>query len=167
MESFSAAQRLMYYEFHEGRQPWILREFDRISMAHGVEVRTPFLDWRLVVYGFSLPTEIKIKHGFAKYVLRQAMAGVVPDDIRLRKKKVAFPSVIFDQVRGPLGPQVREVVNGPLIDRCSGIDGDEARRAAREDLDQGKALLPWLLANAAILEDRFRRRAAEVRANLP
>lgn len=166
MKTFPAIQRRMYYEFHEGRQPYILRQFDRASMAHGVEVRSPFLDWRLVVYSFSLPMEIKIKNGFAKYVLRQAMDGVVPDDIRLRKKKVGFPTVILDLVKGPLKPLVEETLNGPLIERCAGIDGDAARAVARQHLARGETLFPWLLANAAMLHDRFRERAAAVRAKL-
>ena len=135
-------------------------------MAHGVEVRSPFLDWRLVVYAFSLPMEVKIKNGFAKYVLRQAMDGVVPDDIRLRKTKRGFPMVIFDLVRGPLKPLVEETLNGPLIERCEGIDGDAARAVARRHLARRQVSVPWYLANAAILHDRFRQRAAAVRAKL-
>jgi asparagine synthetase B (glutamine-hydrolysing) len=40
-----------------------LRDFDRLSMGHGVEVRTPFLDWRLVCYCFSLPSKSKMGGG--------------------------------------------------------------------------------------------------------
>jgi hypothetical protein len=94
------------------------------------------------------------------------MDGVVPDDIRLRKKKVGFPTVIYDLVKGPLKPVVEEILNGPLIERCSGIDADAARAVARQHFARGEPRVPWLLANAAMLEDRFRERAAAVRAKL-
>lgn len=163
MRTFSVTQRLMYYEFHEGRQPWILREFDRASMAHGIEVRSPFLDWRLVTYSFSLPTDIKIKNGYAKYILRRAMAGIVPDDIRRRKIKVGFPFVILGLTRGGLRPAVEEALNSEALHACAGIDGDAAKEAGLSDIS-GTARTAWLLANAAMLRDEFKSRRADAKA---
>ncbi len=164
MASGTNFQRRMYYEFHEGRQPWILREFDRASMAHGIEVRSPFLDWRLAVYAFSLPAEIKFKNGYAKYVLRQAMAGVLHDDIRLRRKKVGFPLVVFKLAAGTLRPLLTEVLESSLLDKATGIDAEAARAVARDAMDRDHMRVPWLLVHSALLEDSFRRKAAEVRA---
>ncbi len=81
---------ILYHEFHFNSLPIILRNFDRISMANGIEVRAPFMDWRLVCYCFSLPGNYKFSNGYTKSILRSAMEGVLPNEIRLRKSKVGF-----------------------------------------------------------------------------
>ena len=80
----------LYLSFHYADLPTNLRDFDRLSMAHGVEVRAPFLDWRLVTYSFSLPSASKMGHGFTKRILRDSMRGVLPESIRVRKSKGGF-----------------------------------------------------------------------------
>jgi asparagine synthase (glutamine-hydrolysing) len=59
-------------------------------MAHGVECRAPFMDYRLVVYLFSLPSEIKLGNMFNKRILRDAMTGLLPETVRLRSDKKGF-----------------------------------------------------------------------------
>jgi asparagine synthase (glutamine-hydrolysing) len=56
-------QATLYSWFHRGMLPTLLRNFDRAAMAHGVETRMPFMDWRLVTYGFALPETSKIGAG--------------------------------------------------------------------------------------------------------
>lgn len=70
--------------------PALLRFEDRNSMAHSVEARVPFLDHRLVEHAFRLPGEDKIRGAMTKYVLREALAGVVPETIRTRTDKIGF-----------------------------------------------------------------------------
>jgi len=82
--------RHIYFEIHEGRLPWILHEFDRVSMANGVESRASFLDWRLITYAFALPVESRIRDGSAKDIFREALAGILPDAVRTRRKKLGF-----------------------------------------------------------------------------
>jgi asparagine synthase (glutamine-hydrolysing) len=62
---------------------------DRNSMAHSLEVRHPFLDHRLVSFTINLPVELKIRHGWTKWVLRQAMSEL-PAAIRWRRDKQGF-----------------------------------------------------------------------------
>ena len=66
--------RRLYRMFHGTVLPTILRNFDRLSMAHGIEVRMPFMDWRLVTYTMALPDASKSSNGYTKMVARQAMA---------------------------------------------------------------------------------------------
>lgn len=70
--------------------PSLLRYEDKNSMAFSVEARLPFLDHRLVEYIFSIPYDYLIKDGWTKNVLRQSMRNKIPEDIRLRKGKLAF-----------------------------------------------------------------------------
>ena len=83
----------LYVDFHFMQLPTNLRDFDRLSMAHGVEVRSPFMDWRLVCYLFSLPSSTKIGSGFTKRILRDSLKGILPEPIRTRTPKLGFPNL--------------------------------------------------------------------------
>lgn len=65
----------------------VLNFVDKLSMAHSVEVRPPFLDHRLVEFAFRLPGRFKIKEGVTKFILKQAMKGTLPEDIINRPKE--------------------------------------------------------------------------------
>jgi asparagine synthase (glutamine-hydrolysing) len=68
----------------------LLRHADRNSMAHGREIRLPFLDHELVSFIFSLPAGFKIRKGWTKWLLRQTMSEKLPSEIVWRKNKVGF-----------------------------------------------------------------------------
>lgn len=63
---------------------------DRDSMAHGIEARVPFLDYRLVEFALGLPADYKIADAITKRVLRTGMSGTIPDEIRDRVDKIGF-----------------------------------------------------------------------------
>lgn len=63
---------------------------DRDSMAHSIEARVPFLDYRLVEFVLGLPDEYKIAKGMTKRVLREAMHGTLPERVRNRVDKLGF-----------------------------------------------------------------------------
>ena len=84
--------RSLYTDFHFTQLPSVLRNFDRLSMAHGVEVRSPFMDWRLVCFLFSLPSTSKVGGGFTKRILRDGMKGILPEPVRTRTQKLGFIS---------------------------------------------------------------------------
>lgn len=85
--------KTLYTDFHFTHLPMVLRNFDRLSMAHGVEVRAPLMDWRLVCFSFALPSDRKIGGGYTKRILRDAMKGILPEAIRTRTKKLGFPNL--------------------------------------------------------------------------
>ncbi len=68
----------------------LLRYADRNSMAHGREVRLPFLSHELVEFIFSLPSNYKIRNGWTKWLLRETMKNKLPESITWRKEKVGF-----------------------------------------------------------------------------
>lgn len=68
----------------------LLRYADRNSMAHGVEVRLPFLNHHLVEFLFSLPAHFKIHQGWTKWLLRKSLEYTLPQNIVWRKAKVGF-----------------------------------------------------------------------------
>ena len=68
----------------------LLRYADRNSMAHGREVRLPFLSHELVQFVFSLPSHFKIKDGWTKWILRKCMSEALPQSIVWRKDKIGY-----------------------------------------------------------------------------
>jgi len=71
----------------------ILVKVDRASMHHGLEVRCPYLDVDLVSYAASIPASLKLKGFNTKYILKQALQGVLPGSV-LNKKKKGFNAPI-------------------------------------------------------------------------
>ena len=79
----------------------ILMKVDRMSMAHSIEVRPPFLDHRIVEFAASLPSEFKIRGSRQKVILKDLMKGKLPPAI-LQRKKVGFDIPAHQWLRGPL-----------------------------------------------------------------
>jgi len=77
-------ERMLYNEFFQRTLPSLLKIFDYAGMVNSVEIRMPFMDYRLVEFVYSLPLNQKIGGGFTKYVLREAMKGKLPEDVRAR-----------------------------------------------------------------------------------
>jgi len=90
----------------------LLNHSDRMSMAHGMELRVPFLDPVLVPYCFILPQRLKVHQGTTKYLLkRYAVKAGVPSGVAFRRKK-GFPVPWNTWLRGPLREPVREILEG-------------------------------------------------------
>lgn len=74
----------------ESNLPMLLHWEDRNSMAHSVESRTPFVDYRLIEFVSSLPSDFKMSKGITKRVMRESMKGILPDLINGRMDKMGF-----------------------------------------------------------------------------
>lgn len=70
----------------------LLNYGDRLSMAHSVESRMPFLDYRLIEFVFQLPSCYKLHDGWTKYIARLAFKDKLPKEICWRKDKMGWPS---------------------------------------------------------------------------
>jgi asparagine synthase (glutamine-hydrolysing) len=83
--------------------PHLLHWEDRNSMAHSIEARIPFLDYRLVEFIMGLPEDYLIHNGYRKRILRDSMKGILPEKIRLRADKMGFetPEEFWVQVENP------------------------------------------------------------------
>lgn len=79
----------------------MLYKVDHTSMAHGLEVRPPFLDKRVVEYAFSLPARKKLQIGSGKHILRTTFGHMLPAEVMTRRKK-GFEVPLLDLLRGPL-----------------------------------------------------------------
>ena len=75
--------------------PSLLMMADRVCAAFGLENRSPFFDYRIVEFAFSLPPEMKIQDYKTKYILREVAKGIVPDKIIKRKDKIGLVTPIY------------------------------------------------------------------------
>lgn len=114
-QNLSSLNKLLYYQFHFGSLPSILLNVDKLSMAHGVEVRSPLLDWRLVALSFSLSEKFKLRDGFSKYLLRRISNELLPSSITSRTGKKGFaPSLTwFENGIADFG---EEIINDPSFE---------------------------------------------------
>lgn len=104
-------KRMLYYDFYQHTLPSLLRNFDRAGMLNSVEIRMPFMDWRLVSYVFSLPTQSKLENGFTKLILREAMKGKIDENLRSRTYKVGVASPVEYWFNGPLKTWIMDSIS--------------------------------------------------------
>lgn len=85
----------LYLDARLGLVDDMLTYFDRASMAHSLEVRVPFLDHEFVELCATIPTDLKVRRGVTKYLLKEAARGLVPDRI-IDKRKIGFFNASVD-----------------------------------------------------------------------
>jgi asparagine synthase (glutamine-hydrolysing) len=105
----------------------ILNKSDRMSMAHSVEVRPPFLDHRIVEFAARLPGPLKIRGPKQKVVLRELMKNKLPTSI-LRRKKIGFDIPAHDWLRGPLRHFLEETIHSGLNEYATLFDKKRVER---------------------------------------
>ncbi|MHC2461126.1 asparagine synthase (glutamine-hydrolyzing) [Bradyrhizobium embrapense] len=127
--AWGALNRRLYRMFHSTTLPTILRNFDRLSMAHGIEVRMPFMDWRLVTYTMALPETSKSADGITKVIARQAMANLMPESIRTARRKVGFNSPMPEWLNGPLAGWTNDLLHRNVPAFAEFVDEAPLRKA--------------------------------------
>jgi len=153
---FSDTDRLLYQAFHVDILPTILRNFDRASMQNSIEIRMPFMDFRLVSFVFALPLESKIGGGFTKRILRDAMRGMMPESIRSRKLKIGLNAPLVEWFNGPLARFILDEVNSQAFRNSNIWNGKLLATVAEEKVKNqnwtwAEASNFWTILNAHIL----------------
>ena len=93
--------------------PGLLHYGDAISMAHGVEARNPFLDYRLVEWMFRLPSVLRFNHQQTKWVLREYLRNHNQPDIGNRKDKKGYPTPVREWLVGDQGLEIERLLINP------------------------------------------------------
>jgi asparagine synthase (glutamine-hydrolysing) len=105
----------------------ILVKVDRMSMATSLETRAPFLDVEVMELALSMPGTLKVRDGVRKFVLKEAMRGVLPDRI-LHRKKEGFSIPIKNWLRRELEPLMRELLAPARLTRRGLFEPAEVAR---------------------------------------
>ena len=112
-DSSNLIDRMLFNDFHNMLAS-ILRTEDRMSMAHSIESRVPFLDYRLVELAASIPPKAKVQGDNPKLILKSAARGRVPESI-INRRKQGFTAPVESWFLGPLGAEVKKLL---LSDRA-------------------------------------------------
>jgi asparagine synthase (glutamine-hydrolysing) len=136
--------RCLFHQVTASPLPYLLHQYDRCSMANGVESRFPFMDYRLLEFAFSLPLQSRVGGGYTKRVLREAVAGALPDAIRLNKRKTGFNSPFSDWLKGPLRDWVGDLAASGAFRESAFFDGATLSRDILTGLtSQATVLREW------------------------
>jgi asparagine synthase (glutamine-hydrolysing) len=111
----------------------ILAKVDRMSMAHSVEVRPPFLDHRIVEFAATIPADLKIQGSRQKVVLRHLMKDRLPKSIPGRKK-IGFDIPAHEWLRGPLRPLLEDTLASGAAEHASLFRHGQIERHLRDHL---------------------------------
>jgi asparagine synthase (glutamine-hydrolysing) len=107
--SSSDVQRAMYADLKVYLPNDVLVKVDRMSMQHGLEVRCPLLDRRVVEFGFRLPADVKMRHGQPKHVLKTIAGRRLPPAL-VKMPKHGFSAPVGDWIAGPYADRFRAEV---------------------------------------------------------
>jgi len=115
----------------------ILVKSDRMSMAHAVEVRPPFLDHRIVEFAATLPSDFKIRGSRQKYLLKELMKAKLPVSI-VRRKKVGFDIPAHEWLRGTLRPMLEETLTSAEAEHSELFRFEAIRTYTQQHLNRQK-----------------------------
>ena len=131
--------QLMDYGFNQ-----ILNYEDYSSMSQGIEIRSPFIDYRLMEFAFSLPDEAKFHRGVTKRIVRDAFRRDLPASIVDEKAKIGFRMPFEDWVRKPgMRALVEEVVTSPGFKSCGLWDADALAGQLRDPAAAARGFPVW------------------------
>lgn len=150
---FNQLSEHLLYEFFVHTLPSLLISFDKAAMLNSVEIRMPFLDYRMVEFLFSLPDSSKIGAGYTKRIMRDAMKDKLPENIRTRKFKVGIGAPLVDWLNDNLNNWAIETLDtsGHLLfnkDKMLQLREDLSRKQVNET----DAVQIWQLINYSLLK---------------
>ncbi len=147
-------QKMTYLELKNRLAELLLMRVDKMTMANSVEARVPFLDRALVEFAMALPPEMKVRGNEGKYLLKRAVANILPPEI-VNRPKQGFSAPVSEWFRADLGERAqREIRSSSLVER--GLLNYEAiddlwgaHRAGRGDW----AFQLWNIYNVSVWHD--------------
>jgi asparagine synthase (glutamine-hydrolysing) len=137
--------RIIYWELRNRLAELLLMRVDKVTMAVSLEARVPFLDHRLVEFSMNIPAAMKVRGGRPKNILREALRGVLPDEI-IDRPKIGFAG----SGRNMLTPEIfRHAKNLLLTSRHDYLDRTFVRGLLEEYERTGRNYSPqiWTMYN--------------------
>ena len=149
-------RRMLFGDCHAWLADNLLERGDRMSMAASLELRPPFLDHHLVELAFALPSNVKVRNGCTKWVVKEVARGVLPADI-INRPKAGFRVPLAAWFRGSLGEFARE----RLLDRGSFVGQVFDPKvvgellSAHEQGQRNEDIRIWTLLSLEVWHDQF------------
>ena len=117
----------------------LLNRMDRTSSSAGLRARVPFADYRIVEYLWNVPWEMKAKNGEVKHLLREIAKGILPEEVRTRKKS-PYPKTYVPYYEEILAERMREMLEDSKRPGAELLDREKTMRFLRKPSDYGR---PW------------------------
>lgn len=146
--------RLLYLDTRSWLPNDILIKADRMSMANSLELRVPFLDYRLIEYAASIPSRYKMRGARTKHILKNMLKDVVPSWV-LARSKMGFPTPLASMFRDTLRPYVQSLVTDETSERRGYFDPARVRTLVDEHMT-GRADHHGALWRLVVLEEWHR-----------
>ena len=109
--------RMIYNEFKLRLPELLLMRVDKITMSVSLEARVPFLTHKLAEFTMDIPMKWKVRNNTAKYLLKKAVEGIIPDNL-IYRKKMGFGAPMEQWLKGRFGEEARSVLlESRLLDR--------------------------------------------------
>jgi asparagine synthase (glutamine-hydrolysing) len=153
----SYLDRMTHFDF-KTLLPALLQVEDRVSMAHGVESRVPFLDHPLVEFAATMPANVKFKNGSMKHVLRNSTKQHLPQAILDRKDKMGFPVPLSEWLRGEAKDFVQDLLGCQAAKSRDVIDNRRVLAGLQSEPQFGRKL--WGFLSLEIWQQEFHDKAA-------
>ncbi len=149
--------RRLYSELFYETVPASLRPEDRNTMSQSIESRSPFLDYKLAEYCFSLPNRFKIRNGVGKWILREAMKGILPEDVRTRKDKSGFIAPADEWFRTINRKQIFDIINSDSFNSRNLFNIKRVNEMFEEHVERKKnhQMVLWQIINLELWFRRF------------
>ena len=149
--------RRLHIELMKDGVPTVLRPEDRNTMSQSIESRSPFLDYRLAEFCFSLPNKFRIRNGIGKWLLRESMKGILPEDVRTRKDKAGFIAPADEWFRTINKNQVLDLMDSRSFQDRKLFNKERLSQMFEEHLrkEQNHQMVLWQIVNLELWYRRF------------
>jgi asparagine synthase (glutamine-hydrolysing) len=150
-------RRMLFADCHAWLADNLLERGDRMSMAASLELRPPFLDHHLVELAFSLPSNVKLRHGVTKWVVKEVARSLLPAEI-VDRPKAGFRVPIASWLRGSM----RDMAYDRLLAADSFVSEVFDRKVVQELLEvhdsgsRNEDIRIWTLLCLEVWHDQFR-----------
>ncbi|MFM2385858.1 MAG: hypothetical protein RL660_615 [Bacteroidota bacterium] len=133
--------------------PALLQVEDRMSMAHGIESRVPFLDHKLVELAAAMPANVKFQNGTLKKILTDTFASELPRSVLERKNKMGFPVPLNDWIKGDLKEFVSDIFGSQKAKQRHYIYGQALQASLENEKQFGRKI--WGLLSLELWQQQF------------
>jgi len=134
-KGYDGLSALLALDLHTWLVDDLLLKNDKMTMAHGVEARVPYLDHELVELCAKIPSRFKLRMHREKVLLREVMKGRLPERIR-RRKKTGFTVPLADWMRRDFGQKVKQVLASDFVREQELFDWKAVERLKQQPLDR-------------------------------